>query len=85
MSDKVPQKEGPPWKKVARYNTFEEADQKRNELLEEENLHVKVHWLQKNNHFAVKTRFDPEAIALLEKREEKKRRKKKLQKKRRKK
>ena len=53
--------EGPPWKLAARYNTFEEANVKRNELLTEEDLQVKVHWLRSATHksFAVKTRIDP--------------------------
>ena len=54
--------EGPSWKIFARFSTFEEADTKRQELLEtEEDLQVKVHWLRSTTHkvFAVKTRLDP--------------------------
>ena len=82
--------EGPPWKIVGRFPTFNEADQKRLELGMEENLQVKVHWQGSfnNRYFAVKTRTDP-AAALEEdrrlQREQKKRRKAKLNKKRRKK
>ena len=82
--------EGPPWKIVGRFPTFNEADQKRLELGMEENLQVKVHWQGSfnNRYFAVKTRTDP--AATLEEgrrlqREQKKRRKAKLNKKRRKK
>ena len=82
--------EGPPWKIVGRFPTFNEADQKRLELAMEEDLQVKVHWQGSvsNCYFAVKTRTDP-AAALEEdrrlQREQKKRRKAKLNKKRRKK
>ena len=82
--------EGSPWKIVGRFPTFEQADTKRTELLEDEELQVKVHWQGSfnNRYFAVKTRTDP-AGALEEdrrlQREEKKRRKAKLSKKRRKK
>lgn len=87
---KMPHQDGPSWKIVGRFATFDEADQKRLELAMEENLQVKVHWQGKvnNRYFAVKTRTDPE-VALQENRrlarEEKKRRKAKLSKKRRKK
>ena len=82
--------EGPPWKVVGRFPTFEQADTKRIELLEDNELQVKVHWHGpfSSRYFAVKTRSDP-AAALEEDRrhlrEEKKRRKAKLSKKRRKK
>ena len=85
---KVGHQEGPPWKTVGRFPTFDEADQKRLELTMEENLQVKVRWGRMRDDFVVKTRLDP-ALAELEalqiKREEKKRRKAKLNKKRRKK
>jgi hypothetical protein len=81
-------KEGPSWNITSRFATFEEADRKRLELLNEENLQVKIQWMRKRDDFAVKTRSDP-AVALLEeeaqRREAKKRRKAKLSKKRRKK
>jgi|TARA_Y100000310_G_scaffold206232_1_gene206635 hypothetical protein len=69
--------EGPPWKTTARYNTFEEADTKRKELLEEEDLQVKVHWLRSALHkvFAVKTRLDPTKTPPPRKTKKKKRRK----------
>ena len=86
----VGHKEGPAWKIVAKYATYEEADVKRLELVSEDDIQVKVHWQGKVNHryYAVKTREDPSvalADALNAKREEKKKRKAKLQKKRRKK
>jgi len=82
--------EGPPWSTVGRFSTFEKANEKRNELLDEGSFQVKVHWqgTATNRFFAVKTRIDP-TIALEEtlslKREEKKRRKARLNRKRRKK
>jgi len=79
----VGHQDGPAWKIVAKCATYDEADQKRLELVMEENLQVKVHWQGRadNRYFAVKTRTDPN----IAKREEKKRRKAKLSKKRRKK
>ena len=79
----VGHQDGPAWEIVARCVTYEEADQKRLELVMEENWQVKVHWQGKANHryYAVKTRMDPDVV----RREEKKRRKAKIQKKRRKK
>ena len=85
---KVGHQEGPPWKTVGRFPTFDAADQKRLELNMEENLQVKVRWARLRDDFVVKTRVDP-ALAEVEaqnaKRAEKKRRKAKLNKKRRKK
>ena len=84
----VGHQEGPPWKTVGRFPTFDEADQRRLELTMEENLQVKVRWMRLRDDFVVKMRVDP-AIATTEaldaKREEKRRRKAKLNKKRRKK
>jgi len=82
--------EGPAWKIVARCATYDEADQKRLELVMEEDLQVKVHWQGKVNHryYAVKSRQDPHLAleeALNQRRAEKKKRKAKLNKKRRKK
>ena len=82
--------EGPPWKIVGRFPTFEQADTRRVELLEDNELQVKVHWHGpfNNRYFAVKTRPDPEMAleeARQDHREQKKRRKAKLNKKRRKK
>jgi len=83
-------KEGPAWETVAKYATYEEADQVRLELAMQEDLQVKVHWQGNavSRYFAVKTRQDP-SIALEEalnaRRAEKKKRKAKLNKKRRKK
>ena len=84
----VGHQEGPPWKTVGRFPTFDEADQKRLELSMEENLQVKVRWARLRDDFVVKTRSDPNIVleeALNVKRAEKKRRKAKLNKKRRKK
>ena len=79
----VGHKEGPAWKIVAKCATYEEADQKRLELVSEDDMQVKVHWQGRvdSRYFAVKTREDPDLL----RREEKKRRKAKLSKKRRKK
>jgi len=57
--------DGPAWKIVAKYATFEEADQKRLELAPEKDLQVKVHWqgIASKRYFAVKTRTNPEAAA----------------------
>ena len=90
MTPEIENKEGPPWKIVGKFPTFEAADSKRKELMEEENLQVKVHYQgsEKHRFFAVKARVDP-ALALEDaaraRRAEKKRRKAKLNKKRRKK
>ena len=84
----VGHQEGPPWKTVGRFPTFNEADQRRLELTLEEDLQVKVRWARRREDFVVKTRVDPALAAteaLKAKREEKKRRKAKLNKKRRKK
>ena len=79
----VGHQEGPAWKIVAKYATYEEADVKRLELVSEDDMQVKVHWQGRvdSRYFAVKTRPDPDAG----RREEKKRRKARLSKKRRKK
>ena len=80
--------EGRRWKITGRFATFKEADHKRQELLNEEELQVKIQWMRKRDDFAVKTRVDPTIMAerdAAERRELKKRRKLKLQKKRRKK
>jgi len=82
--------EGPPWKIIGKFLTFEEADRKREEISAQPDLQIKVHYQGAANkrYFAVKTRIDP-AIAIEEaasaRREEKKRRKARLNKKRRKK
>ena len=81
-------KEGPSWNITSRFATFEEADRTRQELLNEENLQVKIQWMRKRDDFAVKTRVSPAArqeIEAQERREEKRRRKARLNKKRRKK
>tara|TARA_Y100000310_G_scaffold293881_1_gene323850 strand:- start:394 stop:672 length:279 start_codon:yes stop_codon:yes gene_type:complete len=80
--------EGPSWSIAGRFATFKEASNRKEELLIEENLQVKVHWSRRREDFVVKTRADPrlalenEAAA---RRLAKKRRKAKLNKKRRKK
>lgn len=86
----VGHQDGPAWSIVAKCATYDEADQKRLELVMEEDLQVKVHWQGKANarYFAVKTRQDPRVAleeALNQKRADKKKRKAKLNKKRRKK
>lgn len=75
--------DGPAWNIVGRFPTFEGASAKRDELVDEEDLQVKIHYQgpPNNKFFAVKTRTDPSVL----KREEKKRRKARLSKKRRKK
>jgi len=94
MIEKVQEhKEGSPWKIVRRFSSFDEANEKRNELLEDPGLQVKVRFMpgcypKNDNYYAVKVRVDPavEAERLLqEARDLKKRKKKNLQKKRRKK
>ena len=45
---------GRPWKNVARFVTFEEADKARKKYLKEENLQAKVKKMQ--NNYVVKTR-----------------------------
>ena len=93
-------KEGPPWKTVGRFLTFDEADQRRLELAIEKDLQVKVGWRRHGApgrssgpregelFFVVKARINPE-LALeeetIKKRAEKKARQKRLNKKRRKK
>jgi hypothetical protein len=82
--------EGSSWKTVRRLQTFEEAEQLRGQLSEDEDLQVKIHIMgpQIKQYFAVKTRADPtlETQRLLEEAKVlKKKRKKKLNKKRRKK
>ena len=57
--------EGPPWKTVGRFPTFDEADQKRLELSMEEDLQVKVRWGRLRDDFIVKTRIDP-AVSITE-------------------
>jgi len=68
-NEKSPHVGGSPWKTVAKCETFEEADQKRNELLLDETLQVKVHYqgVSTNRYFAVKARLDPKVAAALEK------------------
>jgi len=83
----VGHQEGPPWKTVGRFPTFDKADQKRLELSMEESRQVKVRWMRLRDDFVVKTRIDPAAVLkeeLNKKRSEKKRRKVRLNKKRRK-
>tara|TARA_R110000824_G_scaffold274237_1_gene462939 strand:- start:460 stop:705 length:246 start_codon:yes stop_codon:yes gene_type:complete len=43
-----------PWEIKGRFNTFEEADKKRNQLKEKENLQVKIKKLKEN--YVVKAR-----------------------------
>ena len=82
--------EGLPWSIVGKYPSFEAATLKREELVIEGELQVKIHYqgAANNRYFAVKTRVDP-SLALeeeaIQRRAEKKRRKARLNKKRRKK
>ena len=66
---------GRPWKIVGRFNTFEEADNKRNQLSSEENLQVKVKRQVKG--FVVKTRSTVVESRPEEKKPRKKQRKEK--------
>ena len=91
MLEKVTEhQDGSSWKTAKRFQTFEEADQLRVQLSEDEDLQVKIHIMgpQLKQYFAVKTRSDP-ALERHRLSEEakilKKKRKKKLNKKRRKK
>ena len=70
--------DGPAWKIVAKYATYEEADQKRLELVPEEDLQVKVHWqgVATKRYFAVKTRTNPEVTEKTVNNKNKKRKKK---------
>jgi len=82
--------EGPSWNIVGRFPTFELADKKRNELVADSDLQVKIHYqgTVNNRFYAVKIRFNPalaEAEAERLRKEVKKKRKAKLNKKRRKK
>jgi len=82
--------EGPSWQIVGKFELFEEADTKRNEISENIDLQVKIHQMGTvaQRYFAVKQRPDPQ-IAIFEedrlRKEEKKKRKARLNKKRRKK
>ena len=53
--------EGPRWKIVGRYGTFEEADRRRKEISQDEDTQVKVHFMgpSRGRFFAVKARLDP--------------------------
>ena len=70
--------EGLPWKVVAKYPTYELADQERHILSKEPNLQVKVKYMspsKKKDYFAVKTRVDPE-VQLAERKTNKKKKRK---------
>ena len=86
MNEPTLHQDGAPWTSVGRFDNFEQADQKRLELLLEESVQVKVKRCgPEGTLFQVKTRLDPDSVAAELRREEKRRRKKKLSKKRRKK
>ena len=86
MNEPTPHIEGTPWTSVGRFDNFDQADQKRLELLLEEGVQVKVKRCGPEGAlFQVKTRLDPDSVDAELRREEKRRRKKKLSKKRRKK
>ena len=85
METNTEHKEGPPWEIVRRFSSFEKADQKRNELLEETNLQVKVNfmpgcWPRSDKCYAVKIRSDPALRKLINTKKKKKSTKKKRKK-----
>jgi len=82
--------EGPRWKIVGKFPTFELADLRRNKLAVDDDIQVKVHWqgTDSNRYFAVKQRLNPAIAAAKADRihkEGKKKRKAKLDKNRKKK
>ncbi len=84
MNEPTPHQDGAPWTSAGRFDNFEQADQKRLELLLEEGVQAKVRRCgPEGTLFQVKTRLDPDSVNAELKREEKRRRKKKLSKKRR--
>ena len=84
MNEPTPHVEGSP--SVGRFENFDQAHQKRLELLLEEGVQVKVKRCgPEGTLYQVKTRLDPDSVDAELRREEKRRRKKKLSKKRRKK
>jgi|TARA_R110002020_G_scaffold103217_4_gene241595 hypothetical protein len=71
-------KEGPRWTISARCATYEEANQKRQDLKKEDgSLQIKIHWQggANNRYFAVKSRVDPEIQAMVAEMEKKSRKK----------
>jgi len=75
----TPHQDGPAWKIVGRFPTFAEADLRRNKLLEEKDLQVKIHLqgLESSPYFAVKTRQDPAVVIAEQMRTSNKKNKKK--------
>jgi hypothetical protein len=72
--------EGPRWTVSGRFATFDEADNKRATLRKEDaSLQVKIHYQGSatNRYFAVKSRIDPEIVALMEQMNKPKKKKKK--------
>tara|TARA_Y100000310_G_scaffold149396_2_gene148721 strand:- start:18568 stop:18855 length:288 start_codon:yes stop_codon:yes gene_type:complete len=55
---------GKPWRKVAKYKTYEEADKKRKKILRKDGdtLDVKVRLMRKDDTFVVKTRSKFEVV-----------------------
>ena len=86
MNEPTLHQDGAPWTSAGKFDNFEQADQKRLELLLEEGTQVKVNRCGPGGVlYQVKTRLDPDSVDAELRREEKRRRKKKLSKKRRKK
>ena len=67
--EEIIHEDGPAWTINGRFTTFQEADNKRTILRKEDaSLQIKIHYQGRANHryFAVKSRIDPEIIALME-------------------
>jgi len=64
-STKAVHQQGVPWKTAFRASSYEEADQRRNELLHGwntegvKNMQIKVKWLASTGNFIIKVRRDP--------------------------
>ena len=61
--------DGPAWTINGRFSTFQEADNKRTTMRKEDaSLQIKIHHQgpESRRYFAVKSRIDPEIIALME-------------------
>jgi hypothetical protein len=77
-STKPAHKQGTSWKTAFRAPSYEEADHRRNKLLQGwnaegvKNMQIKVKWLASTGSFIVKTRQDPTATPEPKKKSEKK-------------
>jgi len=66
VKEETKNKPGKPWNVAATFDTYQEADQYRNEKLslwekkETKGMQVKVHRRRSNNKFVVKTRLHPD-------------------------